>query len=160
MSSRTGVVNLSVARDRVELGARLIALAGLAVFLYGLLFLIVDFTTFTELGLTAQQAGGNPSAIHGFSPALYNYVSHLQVALSGFLMAFAVQLIGLAWFGIRQEQRWALWTAVGSAALTYVVAVPLHFVYGLATLVHLGPFGLVAVVLVAGAWIARSGMRS
>jgi hypothetical protein len=159
MAVRTGVADPSVPADRLELGARLIALAGLAVFLYGLLFLAINFTTFTELGLSAQQAGGSPNAISGFSPILYNYISHLQVAISGFLMAFAVQLMGLAWFGVRQGQRWALWTAAGSAVLAYVVTVPLHFVYGLATVVHLGPFGLVALVLVAGTWLAYTGMR-
>lgn len=160
MTLRTTVADLSAPADRLELGARLIALAGVAVFLYGFLFLIVDFTSFTELGLTAQQVGGDPSAIHSFSSGLYNYISHLQVAISGFLMAFSVQLMGLAWFGIRRGQRWALWTAAGSTALAYVVVVPLHFFYGLATLVHLGPFGLVALVLIAGTWSASTGMRS
>jgi hypothetical protein len=160
MILRTGVVDLSAAADRVELGARLIALAGLAIFLYGLSFLIVDFTSFTELGLTAQQVGSDPATIHGFSSALYNYISHLQVGISAFMMAFALQLMGLAWFGIRRGERWALWTATGPAALAYVVGVPLHFVYGLATLPHLGPFGLVALVLIAGTWSASTGMRS
>jgi hypothetical protein len=160
MILRTGVADHWAPADRLELGARLIALAGLAIFLYGLLFLIVDFTTFTEIGLTPQQVGGDPAAVQGFSSALYNYISHLQVAISGFLMAFALQMMGLAWFGIRQGQRWALWTAAGSAALAYLVALPLHFVYGLATLLHLGPFGLMALVLIAGTWSASTGMTS
>ena len=159
MATRTGIANLSMPADRVEVGARLIALGGLAVFAYGLLFLIVDFTSFTEIGLTANQTGGDPSALYHFSPTLYNYISHLQVALSGFLMAFAVQLTGLAWFGVRRGERWALRTAAIAAALAYIVAVPLHFVYGLATPVHLGPFALVALVLLAGTWIASTGMR-
>jgi hypothetical protein len=157
MATRTGIANLSVPADRLELGARLIALAGIAVFAYGLLFLIIDFTSFTELGLTANQVGGDPSAVYRFSPMLYNYISHLQVGLSGFLMAFAVQLTGLAWFGVRRGERWALWTAAISAAVAYIVAVPLHFVYGLATPVHLGPFALVALVLLVGIWIASTG---
>jgi hypothetical protein len=153
------MANLSVPTDRLELGSRLIALAGAAVFLYGLLLLIIDFTTFTEIGLTAQQAGGQPAAINAYNPALYNYISHLQVALSAFVMAFALQIAVLAWFGVRRGQAWALWTVAISAGIAYVVGVPLHFVYGLATLVHLGPFGVVAVVLIAGIGIARSGMR-
>ena len=159
MATRTGIADLSMPADRLEVGARLIALAGLAVFAYGLLFLIVDFTSFTEIGLTANQVGADPSALHQSSSSLYNYISHLQVAISGFMMAFAVQLTGLAWFGVRRGERWALWTAAISAAVAYVVAVPLHFVYGLATPVHLGPFALVALVLLAGTWIASTGMR-
>lgn len=159
MATRTRLARVSVATDRLEVGARLLALAGVAVFLYGLGFLIIDFTAFTELGLTAQQVGGTPTAISGFSQALYNYISHLQVALSAFIMAFALQLTALAWFGVRRRQRWALWTVAIGSAVAYAVAVPLHFVYGLATLVHLGPFALVALVLIAGMVLARSGMR-
>ncbi|HLJ01906.1 MAG TPA: hypothetical protein VKT31_00620 [Solirubrobacteraceae bacterium] len=158
MATRTAVVDMSVPADRLELGGRLIALAGLAVFLYGLMFLIIDFTSFIELGLSSQQVGGDASAIHSFSPALYNYISHLQVAISAFIMAFGLQLAALAWFGVRRGERWALWTAAVATALGYLVAVPLHFVYGFATVVHLGPFGVVAAVMIAGVWIAITGM--
>lgn len=159
MATRTRLAQVSVATDRLEVGGRLLALAGVAVFLYGLGFLIIDFTAFTELGLTAQQVGGAPRAISGFSQALYNYISHLQVALSAFIMAYALQLTALAWFGVRRRQPWALWTVAIGSAVAYAVAVPLHFVYGLATLIHLGPFALVALVLIAGMVLARSGMR-
>ena len=152
------MAKLSVASDRLELGGRLIALAAVAVFLYAVLFLIIDFTAFTELGLSSQQVGGQASAISAYSPALYNYISHLQVAISGFMMAFAIQIGALAWFGVRRRMRWALWTVASAAAVAYLVAVPLHFVYGLATVVHLGPFAIVAAVLVAGIWLAHSGM--
>ena len=154
------MAKLSVASDRLELGGRLIALAAVAVFLYAVLFLIIDFTAFTELGLSSQQAGGQASAISAYSPALYNYISHLQVAISGFMMAFAIQIGALAWFGVRRRMRWALWTVASAAAVAYLVAVPLHFVYGLATVVHLGPFAIVAAVLVAGIWLAHSGMAN
>ena len=160
MVSRLRVADLSVSSDRLELGSRLIALAGVAVFLYGLAFLVINFTAFTELGLSAQQVGGQPSTIHGFSPSLYNYISHLQVAICAFIMASSVQSTALAWFGVRRGMRWALWTVTVAFALSYLIGVPLHFVYGLATLVHLGPFGLVAVLLIAGVWIAHSGMNS
>ena len=158
MATRTAVADVSRPADRLEVGARLMALGGAAVFLYGLLFLIIDFTSFVELGLSSQQVGGSGSAIDAFSPALYDYISHLQVALSAFLMAFGLQLAALAWFGVRRGERWALWTAAAASALAYAVAVPLHFVYGFATLVHLGPFAAVAAVLIAGTWLAASAL--
>ena len=158
MATQMRIANLSVASDRLELGSRLIALAAIAVFLYGLLFLVIDFTSFTELGLTSAQAGGGPATIGGFSPALYNYISHLQVAVSGFMMSFAIEIGALAWFGVRRSMRWALWTVAIASAVAYTIAVPLHFVYGLATPAHLGPFGVVAALLVAGIWLARGGM--
>jgi hypothetical protein len=35
----------------------------------------------------------------------------------------------------------------------------IHYVYGLATLQHVGPFYLTTVVLAAGAWLSHNGLR-
>jgi hypothetical protein len=160
MATQARIAKLSVASDRLEVGGRLITLAAVAVFLYAVLFLIIDFTAFIELGLTSQQVGGDSATINGLSPALHNYISHLQVAISGFMMSFAIQVGALAWFGIRRGMRWALWAVAAAFAVAYLVAVPLHFVYGLATVVHLGPFAVVAVLVIAGIALARSGMKN
>jgi len=146
--------------DRLDLGAKLMAFAGLSVLLYGALFVVLNFTAFIELGLSSQLTGGDSSAILAFSPNLHNYISHLQVALSAFLIAFSMELVALAWFGVRRGESWALRTAVISMTVAYVIAVPLHFVYGLATPLHLGPFALVAIIFFAGAELARRGMAT
>jgi hypothetical protein len=65
-------------------------------------------------------------------------ISHLQVALSGFIIALGVTVIALAWYGIRHGERWALLTAFLGPVIAVAVAVPLHFPYGLATIGHLG----------------------
>jgi len=62
-----------------ELGARLVALAGLGLVGYGVLFLVRNFTGFIELGLTPAHVGGTPEQIRGFSPHLFNYISQLLV---------------------------------------------------------------------------------
>jgi hypothetical protein len=41
-------------------GANIVALAGVGLIGYGVMFLIRNFTGFTELGLTADQVGGTP----------------------------------------------------------------------------------------------------
>ena len=64
-----------------ETGARLIVLAGIGLVGYGVMFLIRNFTGFIELGLTPEHVGGTPEQIRAFSPHLFNYISHLQVAL-------------------------------------------------------------------------------
>jgi hypothetical protein len=143
---------------RLVLGARLIALAGVGLIGYGMLFLIRNFTDFIELGLTPELVGGTEETIYGFSPRLYEYISHLQVALSGFFIALGIAVIGLAWYGIRRGEWWALWTAFLSPVVAVAIALPLHFPYGLATYGHLGPIYLDAFVLLVGTVIAYTAL--
>ena len=137
------------------LGANLITLAGIGLVGYGLLFLIRNFTGFIELGLTPEHVGGTPEQIRAFSPHLYNYISHLQVAVAGLLIALGVAVIALAWRGIRGGQRWALWAAFLVPVIGVVIAVPLHYVYGIATMGHLGPIYLDVAILLIGLALAR-----
>lgn len=149
-------------RDAVasaDTGAKIVALAGVGLIGYGILFLIRNFTGFTELGLSAEQAGGTPQQIEGFSPNLYHYISHLQVALSGFIIALGVAVITLALFGIRRGERWALWTAFLAPVIALAIALPLHYPYGLATIGHLGLIYLDAVILLAGTVLCYREMR-
>ena len=133
-----------------RLGANTVALAGVGLIGYGLMFLVRNFTGFTELGLTSELVGGSPDQIQAFSPALYDYISHLQVALSGFIIALGIAVVALALYGIRRGQRWALWTAFLAPVVAVGIALPLHFVYGIATFGHLGLIYLDAVILLAG----------
>ena len=143
-----------------NLGANLVALAGVGLIGYGIMFLIRSFTGFIELGLTPEHVGATPEQIQAFSPALYHYISHLQVALSGFFVALGVAVIALAMFGIRRGQHWALWTAFLAPVVAVVIGLPLHFVYGFATFGHLGLIYLDAAVLLAGTVISYLGLRA
>jgi hypothetical protein len=140
------------------LGANLVTLAGIGLVGYGLMFLIRNFTGFIELGLTPEHVGGTPEQIRAFSPHLYNYISHLQVAVSGFIIAVGVAVIALAWRGIRTGQRWALWTAFLVPVIAVGVALPLHYVYGFATMGHLGLIYLDAAILLVGTVLARRAL--
>jgi len=152
-------VPTSSAPSSQRLGANLIVVAGIGLVGYGLMFLVRNFTRFIELGLTPERIGGTPEQIRTFSSQLYNYISHLQVAVAGLMIGLGVAVTALAWRGIRGGLRWALWAAFSSALLAVVVAVPLHYVYGLAALGHLGPIYLVVVILLAGTVLARRGVR-
>lgn len=118
--------------------ARLIALAGIGLIGYAILFLVVNFTSFIELGLGQAELGATKDTVLAFSPKFYDYVSHLQVALSGFIAGVGIALVVLAMWGIRRGLRWAFWGAVVSAVVAVGVALPLHYPYGLATIGHLG----------------------
>lgn len=141
-------------------GANIVALAGAGLVGYGLMFLIRNFNGFIELGLTPAAVGGTPDQIMGFSENLYHYISHLQVALSGFIIAVGIAVIGLALFGIRRGQGWALWTAFLAPVVAVVIALPLHYPYHFATLGHLGLIYLDAVILLVGTVLSYRAMKA
>lgn len=143
-----------------NLGANIVTVAGVGLIGYGLIFLIRNFTGFIELGLTPEHVGATPEQIQVFSPNLYNYISHLQVALSGFIIALGVAVIALALFGIRRGEHWALWTAFLAPVIAVGIALPLHFVYGIATFGHLGLIYLDAAILLVGTVISFRGLRT
>ncbi|HEV8400406.1 MAG TPA: hypothetical protein VGQ18_11290 [Gemmatimonadales bacterium] len=140
--------------SRTNLGANLVLVAGVGLVGYGVMFLVRNFTGFIELGLTPQLIGGTPEEIRAFSPHLYHYISHLQVAVAAFIIALGIAVIALAWNGIRTGQRWALGTAFLAPVVGVGLALPLHYSYGFATLGHLGLIYLDAAILLAGTVLA------
>ena len=147
------------ASSRTNLGANLVLLAGVGLVGYGVMFLVRNFTGFIELGLTPQLIGGTPEEIRAFSPHLYHYISHLQVAVAAFIIALGIAVIALAWNGIRTGQRWALWTAFLAPVVGVGLALPLHYSYGFGTLGHLGLIYLDAAILLAGTVLAAKALR-
>jgi hypothetical protein len=140
-------------------GAGLVALAGLGLIGYGIVVLIRNFTGFIELGLTPDLVGGTPEEIAGFSPALYNYISHVQVALGGVIVALGLAVVALAWFGIRSGQRWALWTAFAAPITALAIALPLHYSFGLDAIGHLGPIYLAVALLLVGTVLSYRALK-
>ena len=135
-------------------GTWMVVVAGAALIAYGIFFVIRNFNGFIELGLSPAHIGATPAEIRAFSPRLYNYISHLQVAIAGFIMALGVAVISVAWYGLRERQRWSAWTVMGVVIVALVVALPLHYVYGLATLGHLGALYLDVVLLLLGSGLS------
>ncbi len=144
----------------VNTGANVVALAGVGLVGYGIMFLIRNFNGFIELGLTPEHVGGTPEQIQAFSPNLYEYISHLQVAVAAFIIALGVAVIALAWFGIRNGERWAMWTAFITPVIGVAIALPLHFAYGIGTLGHLGLIYLDAVILLVGTVMSYNALKS
>jgi phosphoglycerol transferase MdoB-like AlkP superfamily enzyme len=135
---------------KTHLGANVVTVAGIGLIGYGLMFLYRNFNGFIELGLSPAQVGGTPEQIQAYSPHLYHYISHLQVAVAAFIIALGVAVVLLAWHGIRSGQRWALWTAFVTPVIGVGIALPLHYMYGFATMGHLGLIYLDAGILLAG----------
>ena len=151
---------MRTAAGSANLGANVVALAGVGLVGYGVMFLIRNFNGFIELGLTPAHVGGTPEQIQAFSLDLYEYISHLQVAVSAFIIALGVAVIALAWFGIRNGQKWAMWTAFITPVIGVAIALPLHFSYGIGTLGHLGLIYLDAVILLVGTVLSYNALKS
>lgn len=135
-------------------------LAGLAFVAYAVVFLVLNFTgAFLELGIGPEQVDKGKAEVEAFSPQLSHYISHLHIALSGFIAATGLAIAGLSWYGVRRGERWAFAAAVVVPAVGLAVAVPAHYPWGLATLSHLGPVYLAVLIFLAGAGAAHSGMR-
>lgn len=145
--------------SHLGLGATLVALSGVGLVGYGVMFLVRNFAGFIELGLTPEHVGGTAEEIRSFNPDLYEYISHLQVAVSGFIIALGVIVIALAYHGVRRGERWALLAAFLGPVIAVAVAVPLHFPYGIATIGHLGLIYLDALILLVGTVLAYLGLR-
>ena len=149
----------NTAITRLSLGASTVALAGAGLIIYGTMFLIRNFNGFIELGLTPALIGTTAEALHQSNPRLYHYISHLQVALAGFIIGLGLAVIALAWFGIRTRARWALGTAFLAPVVAVALALPLHYPYGFATVGHLGLIYLDAVILLAGTLLAYTALQ-
>jgi hypothetical protein len=136
-------------------------LAGLAFVAYALVFLGLNFTgAFLELGIGPDQVDKGMAEVEAFSPQLHHYISHLHIALSGFIAATGLAIAGLSWYGVRRGEQWAFATAVMVPTVGLAVALPAHYPWGLATLGHLGPVYLAVLMFLAGVAVAYSGMRS
>jgi hypothetical protein len=146
----------TVAEPRMlRVGAGLMAAAGLAFVGYAVIFFIRNFTgAFLELGIGPGQVDVGRNEIRQFSPQLYHYISHLHIAVAGFIAATGLATAALAWFGVRRGELWAYVTAIAAPVLGLAVALPAHYPYGLATLGHLGLIYLATAVFVAGALLA------
>ena len=127
---------------------------------YAVIFLVINFTdSFLELGIGRDQVSVGKNQIQEFSPSLYNYISHLHIAVSGFIAATGLAVVFLTWFGVRRGQMWAWVGAVAAPVLGLAVAIPAHYPYGFDTIGHLGLIYLATAIFVVGALLALKGLR-
>ena len=89
--------------SRLGLGANLVALSGVGLVGYGGCSRPQLLRLHPNWG-SRPSTWGTPAQIRDFSPDLTTrYISHLQVAVSGFVfIALGVAVIALAWYGIKR----------------------------------------------------------
>jgi len=126
---------------------------------YAVIFLVRNFSdSFLELGIGPNEVPVGKDAIQQFSPELYHYVSHLHIAVSGFIAATGLAVLFLVAYGVRRGELWAWAGAVAAPVLALAVALPAHYPYNFDTLGHLGLIYLATVIFVAGALLALRGI--
>ena len=116
----------------VRTGAGLMVLAALLFLVYAVVFFFRAFASSGfEVGVPTLN-GVTPKQLDELNPAIMAYITHLHVAIAGFIAATAIAAGSLAWYGIRDGLWWAWITAV---------IVPVVFGRGVADALH-GTFQL------------------
>lgn len=139
----------------LRLGAWLMGLSAVGFIGYAVIFFALNFTDrFLELGIGPEQVDVGRDEIQAFSPSLFHYVSHLHIAVAGFIAATGLAVLFLVAYGVRRGELWAWVGAVSAAVLGLVVALPAHYPNGFDTLGHLGLIYLATAIFAAGALIA------
>ena len=143
----------------LRMGSWLMGIAAAGFIGYAVIFFIRNFTdSFLELGIGPNEVNVGRDEIQQFSPSLFDYVSHLHLAVSGFIAATGLAVLFLVAYGVRRGQLWAWVGAVSAPVLGLAVALPAHYPNGFDTLGHLGLIYLATAIFVAGALVALRGI--
>jgi cytochrome bd-type quinol oxidase subunit 2 len=142
-------------------GTWLMVIGGVAFIGYAVWFFIRNFTDeFLELGIGHEQVDVGKDQIETFSPSLFDYISHLHIAVAGFIAATGLAAALLAWFGVRRGYMWAWASAVAVPVLGLAVALPSHYPYGFDTIGHLGLIYLATAIFVVGALLSLRALTA
>jgi hypothetical protein len=140
-------------------GVYLMTLGAVAFVGYAVIFFVLNFTdSFLELGIGSEQVASGKDEIRAFDNDLYHYISHLHIAVSGFIAATGLAVAALAWYGVRRGYVWAWVAAVAAPVLGLLVALPAHYPWGFATIGHLGLIYLATAIFVVGALLALKAL--
>ncbi|MFI5400997.1 MAG: hypothetical protein ACHQZQ_08110 [SAR324 cluster bacterium] len=137
------------------LGAALFAIYAVVFFFRSFMGMGFELGVDTLNGVTRDQ-------LNAMNPAIYAYITHLHVAISGFIAATAIAVGAIAWYSVRKGEWWGWWAAVIAPVLALAVALPLHYTGGFAVdwVAHLGPIYVATIIYVVGALLALRAMMA
>ncbi|MFC6719065.1 hypothetical protein ACFQGT_20695 [Natrialbaceae archaeon GCM10025810] len=138
------------------------ALAGVAFIGYGLVFLALALIgNGFELGVSMLD-GLTRSELLATNPETVYYITHIHVALAGFIIATGIAVTALAWYGVRTGQLWAWASAITVAVVALAIALPMHYTGGFTHdwMTHLAPIYLATIVFVVGGALAFLSIRA
>ncbi|HJU80390.1 MAG TPA: hypothetical protein VJ796_01455 [Acidimicrobiia bacterium] len=153
--TRSGTVE-----NQLNIGSWLMAIAAVGFIGYGVIFFFVNFSdSFLELGIGPEQVDVGKAEISAFSPSLFHYISHLHIAVSGFIAATGLAVLLMVVYGVRRRQLWAWVGAVAAPVLGLAVALPAHYPNNFDTLGHLGLIYLATAIFVIGALLTLPAVK-
>jgi len=141
-------------------GSLLMLIGALSFIGYAVVFFFRSFSgQGFELGAETLN-GVTPAQLNAINPAIVAYITHVHVAVSGFIAGTGIAVAALAWYGVRKGMWWAWAAAVVSPVVALAVALPLHYLGGFEYdwVAHLGPIYLGTLIFVVGALIALKGL--
>jgi hypothetical protein len=144
----------------VRSGAGLMVLAALLFLIYAVVFFFRAFASSGfEVGVPTLN-GVTPRQLEELNPAIMAYITHLHVAIAGFVAATAIAAGSLAWYGVRDGLWWAWITAVIVPVVGLAVALPMHYMghFNYDWVSHLGPIYVGTIIYVIGAVVALVGL--
>src|SRR6266571_8430179 len=117
-----------VSREQaLQRGATLMVLGALIFLVYAVVFFVRAFgSSGFEIGVETLN-GVTPQQLDRLNPAIMGYITHLHVAVAGFIAATAIAAGGLAWYGVRDGLWWAWITGVIVPVVGLAMALPLHY---------------------------------
>jgi hypothetical protein len=144
----------------LRIGTWIMGAAAVGFIGYAVLFAVRNFTdSFLELGIGPNEVDVGKEEISAFSPALFHYIGHLHLAVSGFIAATGVAVLFLLRY-VRRGDAWAWVGAVLAPVVGLAVALPAHYPNSFDTLGHLGLIYLATAIYVVGALFALRGVRA
>ena len=142
-------------------GSWLMGLAAVGFIGYAAIFFVLNFTDqFLELGIGSEQVPVGKDEIQAFSPQLFEYISHLHIAVAGFIAATGLAVLFLVAYGVRRGAIWAWVGAVAAPVLGLAVALPAHYPNDFDTIGHLGLIYADVAIFVVGALLALRGLSA
>jgi hypothetical protein len=141
-------------------GATLMVLGALVFLVYAVVFFFRAFVSSGfEVGVETLN-GVTPLQLDGLNPAIMGYITHLHVAIAGFIAATAIAAGGLAWYGVRSGLWWAWIISVIVPVVGLAVALPLHYMghFNYDWVSHLGPIYVGTIIYVVGSVVALIGL--
>ena len=145
----------------VSYGVYLLVLAGGMFVIHGIGFMYrTYFTHGFELGVDTLD-GLRATELSETHPEVASYIAHLHVSFAGLMIAVGVGIGLLAWYGVRNGQRWSLTTAVIIPVIFGLFSIPVHQTvhFDFDVLLHLGPAAVGLPILLGGAVLAHHGLR-
>lgn len=127
---------------------------------YAAVFFVLSLTSAGfEIGVPTLN-GVTPDDLDALNPAVMAYITHLHLAVAGFIASTSVALLALCRYGVRQGYWWAWLAAMVAPVVALAAALPKHYFgdFEHNWVTHIGPVYLGTLIFVAGGLWALTGL--